>query len=272
MSVLKKAGEQFRVVRDEAIRIASFDLITARKIGVILLQVMKHGGDRTSGHRDHLLAKLLEDLGESKVKRCKQIARIEESSFASYLEEMAAAHAVPTEAGALRRANKVAKAAGKAPKKAKRSPTSMSSAAGDAVLSPEMLDCVQRALGPIDVCIGDAKVRCAVRLAASTAKDKDIRGRVLVSQWVEPGQCLAKLADLKRKGSIEEGIVALPRDIDAAWWSSLSVGQWSICVPSERGSPIVAHIGGHARGFSLVFAALGVVAEVKARHGDDARA
>lgn len=270
VSVLKKAGEQFRVVRDEAIRIASIDLITARKIGVVLLQVMKHGGDRSSGHRDHLLAKLLADLGESKVKRCKQIARIEGSIFASYLEEMASVHAVPTEAGALRRANKVAKAAGKASEKARRAPTSMSAAAGDAVLSPAMLDCVQRSLGPIDVCIGDARVKCEVRLGASTAKDKDIHGRVFVGHCIEPSQCLTKLAGLKRAGAIEEAIVVLPRDIDATWWPSLSAGQWSICVPSERGSPIVAHIGGHARGFALVFAALGVVADVQQRLGAEA--
>ena len=130
---------------------------------------------------------------------------------------------------------------------------------------------MQRALGPIDVCIGDAKVKCEVRLKANTAKDTEMRGRVLVSHCVEPGQCLTKLADMKRKGAIDEAIVALPRDIDAQWWSALSAGAWSLCVPTERGSPIVAHIGGHARGFALVFATLGVVADVQHRLGAEAR-
>ena len=70
---------------------------------------------------------------------------------------------------------------------------------------------------------------------------------------------------------VGKAIVALPRDIDAAWWSSLSTGPWSLCVPNEPGSPIIAHIGGHARGFTLVFAPLGVVAEVLHRLGDGAR-
>lgn len=139
------------------------------------------------------------------------------------------------------------------------------------MLTPAMLECVQRALGDIDVCIGDARVKCSVRLSASTAKDREMRGRVFVSECVEPGRCLTKLADLKCKGAIEEAVVVLPRDIDAGWWSSLGHGPWSLCVPNERGSAIVAHIGGHAHAFAIVFAQLGVVAEVQHRLGDGAR-
>ena len=268
VSVLKKAGEQFRVVREEAIRIATCDINTQRKIGTLLLQVDRRGGDGAKSHADSLLKRLLDELGKNKVKRYRAIARIDEAHFTGYLKLVAEQHEVPTEAGAFRHARRLA-AAAKSPRLRKAKKSKIEPATRE--ISPSILDAVQRALGPIDVCIGDAKVKCEVRLKANTAKDTEMRGRVLVSHCVEPGQCLTKLADMKRKGAIDEAIVALPRDIDAQWWSALSAGAWSLCVPTERGSPIVAHIGGHARGFALVFATLGVVADVQHRLGAEAR-
>ena len=258
VSVLKKAGEQFRVVREEAIRIASFDLITARKIGVILLQVMKHGGDRTSGHRDHLLAKLLEDLGESKVKRCKQIARIEESCFASYLQEMTVAHAVPTEAGVLRHASKVAKAAGQAPRKPRKARTPKWATGGEALLSPAMLDCVQRVLGDIDVCVGTVRAKAKLSVPATTLQEKQLRGAVLVAECLDPGSWIPKLTKLHGSSHISEVVVALPLHPEERWFRALFDGCWVCCLTATSPAVVLAHLG-HHHAFGVACREIGVV-------------
>ena len=240
---------------DETIRVAAFDLITKRKIGAFLLQVDMRGGDRAKRQRASLLAKILEVLGKDKVKRCRAIARVEEQHFADYLKVKADQHDVPTEAGAVRHASRMARSVKQLrPRNAKKSKAESSTVS----LSASALDAVQRALGRIDVCIGDAKVKCEVRLDANPVQDKEIRGRVFVSQCGEPGECLTKLADMKRKGAIEEVVVALPADVGASWFKLLAEGEWHCCFPTGGGA-LVAYPGMKKRGFAVIFGRLGAV-------------
>jgi len=255
ITVLKKAGETLRVVRDEAIRIATCDMNTQRKIGSILLQVDRRGGDRAKDHDDPLLKRLLDELGKNKVRRYREIARIEESHFRDYLQLVTEQREVPTDAGALRHARKW-KAAAKSPttrkpKKSKIDPTA-------AAVSLAILEAVQRALGRIDVCIGDAKVTCEVRLDARTAQGNQIRGRVFVSQCGEPRESLKRLAELRRMGVVEEVIVVLPADVGAAWFKLLAEDEWHCCFPTGGGLA-VAYAGLKKRGFAVTFGRLGAV-------------
>ncbi|MFN6195384.1 MAG: hypothetical protein ACK5BN_16365 [Planctomycetota bacterium] len=137
------------------------------------------------------------------------------------------------------------------PKKSKAQPAA-------AEVGPAILDAVQRVLGDIDVRIGEAKVRCRLRLGVSTAKDNEIRGRVFVSEFSDPGVCLAKIADLHRRCQVDEVVVVLPAEVGALWFKLLAVGEWHCCFPTGGGA-LVAYLGPRKRGFDMTFGGVGAV-------------
>ena len=139
-------------------------------------------------------------------------------------------------------------------------------------MTPNLLEACVRCLGKIDVLVGKAKVKAAVRLDANEDLSEKLRGKVLVVEAAEPEVAVRSVATRRLAGAIQEAVVVLPRDIDQPWLAALGEGPWSLCVPREPGSPIVAHIGGHGRGFALVFAQLGVVLEVRSEVAGDRRA
>ena len=257
ITVLKAAAEQFRVEVVESIRVATVDLVTRRRIGTILLQVETRGGDRAKCHDDTLLEKLLRELGKGKVKRCRAIARIAEPHFADYLKVMTDQREVPTEAGVFRHARKATKASGKVPAKPRKAKQPKAESAAPE-LSRELLDAVQRCMSNIDVCIGDARVKCGKQLNADTADTKQIRGKVFVSECREPGECLPKLVKLRLAGAVEEALVILPFEPGAAWFRAVAQGEWHCCFPTGKGA-LVAYLGPKTRGFVVTFDQVGTV-------------
>jgi hypothetical protein len=260
VAVMKAAGEQFRLAIDEAIRIASFDLVTRRKIGSVLLQVDRRGGDRARAHDAPLLDRLLQELGRDKARRCRMIARLEEPHFGDYLKLMTDQHEVPTEAGVLRHARKVAKANGTTRAKPRRTQKPKAVLAA-LKLSPSILNCVERVLGAIDVCVGDADVECRLRLQTDTAHLKQLQGTVFVAECLYPADWLPKLAALRRSARVDDVLVALPAETSAQWFKGLMDGQdeWACCFPTGVLPPLILAYLGHREGFKAACAEIGPI-------------
>ena len=130
---------------------------------------------------------------------------------------------------------------------------------GLSILPPAILYCVQRVLGDIDVCVGDAKVRCNLRLHQDTVALRQLRGRVFFAECVDPGECLSKLAKLRGTGAVDEVVVALPAETAAAWFKDLAGGAWVWCFPTGVQPPLLlAHLG-HHHAFCVAFSELGAV-------------
>lgn len=190
----------------------------------------------------------------------RELASIPEDVFRDYFEEVRKKHQVPSSRGARSFAGGKKPASGRAKSSSVSGggrSTSRSEAGGD------LFEACLRCLGKIDVLVGKAKVKAAVRLDANESLHEKLRGKVLVVEAAEPEVAVRSVATQRLAGSIQEAVVLLPRDIDNPWLTALGEGPWSFCVPRESGSPSVAHIGGRAHGFALVFAQLGVVLEVR---------
>jgi hypothetical protein len=256
MSVLEEAGRQFDIAIDEAIRIAAFHLTGKRKLGLALLHRTNHGGDRSRSHAANVV-----EEGQSRLidkdrrRRYKALARVQADLFENYLKVRSEQHEIPKEAGVLRYA---AKASGKVHvKPGKRRSRERLTEALD--LSPAVLDAIGRFLGEIDVCIGDAKLRCDTRLSANTVNPKQIRGRVVVSECLDPVGWLPKLVRLRANGVLEEVLVVLLVETGAPWFRGLAEQGWSCCFLTGPTTLSVAYQGARQRLFHVGFQELGAV-------------
>lgn len=254
MTVLEEAGRQFEIVIDEAIRIATFHLKGKRKLGLALLQHVKHGGDRSRSHDANLADEALTRLiGKDRRRRYKALARVPAETFDNYLKVRAEQREIPKEAGALRHAAKASASVHAKPRKGKKPK------ADTLALSPAILDAIRRFLGDIDVCIGDAKVRCSTRLCASTVNPKQIRGSVVVSECLDPGEWLPKLVALRTNGVLKEVLVVVRVETGAPWFRVVAEEGWSCCFLTGSTTLAVAYHGARQRLFSLGFQELGAV-------------
>lgn len=252
LALLKEAADQFRATIDEAARIATSALITKRRIGTVLLQVDRRGGDRAKSHDATLLSKLLKELGKDKARRYREMARIPEDHFAGYLAATSEEHVVPTESGAAKHARQVA-----GTKKARR-PRRAARGSGVTGLSREVLDAVERILGEIDVCVGKADVACGQKLDPDVIRPKLMRGSVLVAECPDPGEWLPKLLRLREGGALSNVVVALPPETGAAWFKHLAGGGWHCFFPTGDGA-LLAYHGPKRHGFELALGSQGVV-------------
>ena len=234
-------------------RLAEFNILrlrSRRRLGIVLMQTDRRGGDRAKW----LGATLLEDglppgVDPTMGKKCRKLARIPETVVEEYFRVMVGHGLVPSEAGAFRFAAKAAKANGKVPAKPRKAkkPKTESDAM---VLSTTLLEVVQRALGQVDVCVGAAKVDCKVSLEPDTFQEKQLRGNVFVSECPYPAEWLPKFAKLRRKTGINEVLVVLPADTSAPWFKDLmeSEDEWACCFLTGVQPPILlAHLGPHGR-------------------------
>jgi hypothetical protein len=258
-------AEKCDLAFEELFRLAVFRLEVERDLGAQLAQTVSLGRPKKRSPRGTISESgLPEGVSKKQSAAYQQLAAISQDQFRDYLEAARADRRTPS----LRGARAYASARGP---RARRVSRPKKAPAGLVVLSQELIDACVRCLGDIDMLGGQAKVKATATFADLGDLTKTTQGKLLVVGASDPAGSVRRVVELRESGRIEEAIVALPRDIDATWWSSLSTGPWSLCVPNERGSPIVAHIGGHARGFSLVFASIGVVAEVQHRFGGEAR-
>ena len=254
-------AEKCDLAFEEVMRLAVFRLEVERDLGAQLAQTLKPGPRRKSSPGViNCDAGLPDGISPNQSASYQKLAAIPDDVFRAYIEKSRADRKLPSSDGARRFAS---------PKKTGTRTPRRKDGACMMNVPAAVLDACVRCLGEIDVLVGKAKVKAATCAAGLSGLTKEARGAVLIVGTDDPAASLREVAKLRESGRIDQGIVVLPRDIDANWWSSLSAGPWSLCLPSERGSPVVAHIGGHVRGFALVFAGLGVVADVQ--HGVAAR-
>lgn len=247
----------------ELSRLLKFRLRSRHKLGLAIIAAVRPGGRRTKGRKteadEHSLPK---NLDKEEARKCREIARIPIGVLEDYFEAADSKGQHPSEAGAHRFA-RAARAAGgarpAAPKQARRRPPRDTS---DIVLTPEILDCVQRTLGDIDVCVGDADIRCPLKVPADTVKVQDIQGTVFVAGCLAPEEWLPKLARLHRAAKVTEALVVLPGTIWLPWYRAALAdgGGWEWCVLSgDQPTLAVAHLGRHPQGFRVAFSSIGAV-------------
>jgi hypothetical protein len=272
VSAMQAAAAKCDLAHEEMVRLAEFRLQLERDLGAYLVQHVHRGGDRANAPRVRLLRDggLPEWVTRKKSASYRELALIPDDVFRNYFEEVRKRHQVPSSRGAR------SFACGKKPTpiRSKRDyATRGTPSASSAEPGANLLEACLRCLGTIDVLVGNVKanVNAAVRLDADQGLSKKLRGKVLIVEAVAPEVVMRSVAAQRLAGAVQEAVVVLPRDVNHAWFAALGEGPWSCCVPREPGSPIVAHIGGHGRGFALVFARLGVLLDVRSEMSGDRR-
>lgn len=247
----------------ELSRLLKFRLRSRHKLGQAIIATVRAGGRRTKGRKaeadEHSLPK---NLDKEEARKCREIARIPPDVLEDYFAAADSKGRHPSAAGAHRFA-RAARAAGgarpAAPKQAQRRATRDISAI---VLTPQILDCVQRTLGHVDICVGHAEIPCPLKVSANTVKVHDIQGTVFVAECLAPEEWLPKLANLHRAAKVTEALVVLPGTIWLPWYRAALAdgGGWEWCVQSgDQPTLVVAHLGRHPQGFRVAFSSIGAV-------------
>jgi len=255
-------AEKVDLAFEELLRLAVFRLEVERELGAQLAQVVRSGPRRKlSPGMTNSTDGIPDGITRNQSAAYQKLAAIPEEVFRGYVEKSREIRKVPSSAGARRFARP------STPRRAspRKRPV-------PAIIPDALLEACVRCLGDIDVLVGNTKVKASKRAAGLSGLATAARGSVLVADGVDAADELSTVARLWLSGRINEAIVALPRDIDASWWATVRPGPWSLCIPPDRGAPIIAHIGGRAHGFALVFAAFGVVVDVRAQVTGKARA
>jgi hypothetical protein len=244
-------------------KLLTFRLRSRHRLGLAIIATVRAGGRRTKGQKAESDERSLpKNLDKAEARKCREIARIPMEVLEDYFAAVESKGLHPSEAGAHRfaRAARAAKD-GRPPAttQSRRRPTRVSS---EIALTPEILDCVQRTLGHIDVCVGHAEIRCSLKVSASTVKVHDIQGTVFVAGCLDPEDWLPKLAKLHRAAKVTEALVVLPGTIWLPWYRAALAngGGWEWCVlTSDQPTLAVAHLGRHPQGFRVAFSSLGAV-------------
>ena len=262
VAALQKTAEQFKVAADEIGRIAVSRLLIERKLGAHLAQTVRRGGRGSKSTplisiRGGASAGLPPGISPQLAAKYRKLANIPDDVFTAYLECSKRDGRVPSADGARKFA---AREAGAAPKVRVRASKASEATVAQPVLTPQLLDLVQRVLGDIDVCVGEAKVKCRLRVPASTVTSKQLRGNIFVAECPEPDEWLPKLAKLRREAAVDQVIVVLPAETWAPWFAALAGDDWVWCFLTGVQPPfMLAHLG-HHRGFAVAFADVGVIA------------
>jgi hypothetical protein len=118
-------------------------------------------------------------------------------------------------------------------------------------------------LGQIDVCVGDAKVKCGVRRSPDTLKAKELRGNLLVAECIDPRTWLPKLAQLRRDGGADQIVVALPAETASLWFKAAQADAWCWCFVTDVLPPLLLGHLGHHHGFAVTLADVGVILQTR---------
>lgn len=244
-------------------RLAEFSILrlrSRRRLGLVLLQTDRRGGDRSKWLGATLLDRgLPRGVDPTTAKKCRNLARMRDEVIEAYFTRAAASGKVPSESGALRFAAGVPWENGNERAKQRRARKSKPAAGGALIVPPEILDSLQRLFGDIDVCVGEAKVKCRSKQNASTLREKDLHGSVLILQCHDPASWLPKLAQMRRSSKIDEAVVILPADTAALWFKDLVTDDWVLCFPcSVQPALLLAHLGHHHL-FAVKFAEIGSI-------------
>jgi hypothetical protein len=127
----------------------------------------------------------------------------------------------------------------------------------------KLLEACVRCLGKIDVLVGKAKVKAAVRLDANENLSEKLRGKVLVVETAAPEVAIRSVATQRLAGASKRPLSFFRATSTTRGSLRSARGPMVLLCSARAWSPIVAHIGGHGRGFTLVFARLGVVLDAR---------
>lgn len=247
-SLLDLAKRQ-SLAKQQHIELAEWHLRVKRKLGGILLQVDGRGGNRAKAQ-----AALL--LDRSAARRFRQLARIAVTDWDAYMVRARSVSRIPSGEGALRFAKSTSRSA--VPKRTRG--TKPKSRAGDVEVSSEVLDAIERCLGNIDVCVGDAKVSCSKHVVGAKLTEADVQGTVLVTAPVDAEVWLNKFVELKRGAQCEQLVVLLRAETSASWFRHFSCARWHLCFLAESHEPtLVAYIGKRSEAFFAAMHEHGVV-------------
>ncbi|HEX5052757.1 MAG TPA: hypothetical protein VFZ65_13355 [Planctomycetota bacterium] len=270
MSILRAAGERFRIALEEAIDIAAQQLIGKRKLGQMLLQHVKRGGDRSKSHDATLLdGRLPAHFDKHRASRYEALARIDASHFRDCLREMADLGQIPTEAGMLRRAAKLSGTKLSKPRGAgrKRFETTKGGRAHrwHAIELPGTVLETLRRIMAVDVRVGDADMR-AKRVVPHAANDlfDRLSGDVFVAACPDPARWLPELRRLRNKARIQQVIVVVAAEVWSEWFAVAQADGWTACFLRDFRcrcglGVMLLHHGAKASGFRVATTAIGTV-------------
>jgi len=234
-AALQAFAKHHDAMKSQLAEISAFHMRARRKLGVLLSQTVKHGGDRASSHSANLLegaeSKLVNKDASS---RFQLLAAIPEDVFEHFLRENIEKGKESSLRGALHLTLQTKTASFK-----RRSPKACTDAGG---IPSQVIECVSRALGDIDICVGPRVVKCRRHLTSGILKDGDLRGVVFMAECHEPEHWLPKLLALRKAGKIDQVAVRVGLEPSSAWFRDALRGSWQFgALPGA--SFLIAHHG-----------------------------
>lgn len=255
-ATLLEVAKRQNVIQEQLREVAEWGLRVKRKLGVLLAQTDARGGDRAKLHAAILLPG---NLTPSAASRLRQLARIEEADFARYLERARIHASIPTMAGCIRLSHQESRH-GKARKAARRN---AAHPVRDIEVAPQVLDAIERCLGTIDVCVGDASVNCAKRLEADTLTAAKLQGTVLLGTCVDPSVWIDRVVKQQQSARCHQAVILLQAETNASWFRCLARARWTLCfLTSAERAVVAAYIGARTEAFFVAMQQHGLVAHV----------
>lgn len=254
VAALEAVARQFSIARAEVIRLAVHRLEVERKLGAILLQTVRHGGDR-SRCPDGISGAggIPGGISPKQSALYQKLATISDSDFTTYLDGARAADSVPSTAGAVRFS---------APRRPARRSRTRAGANGNRP-SAAVIDAISRIMTP-DVIVGSAAIGPG-RVVAPDARDlwDCLRGDVLVADCPDPTCWLPMLQRLHSSALIRQALVFVPAAPCEHWFAVLQ-GSGVVCcfIKLSRANPAsraILHLGAGRAAFRVVMQSIGIV-------------
>jgi len=232
LAALFSVGQRFGVVHSELVRLAVARLEVERDIGNQLGEGLRRGRPQKRSPRVTFSeARLPEGMTKQQAMRFRELARVPEALFQSYLESVASEGRLPTSSGARRFAARSEPRA--RPRRGVRSKV---------VLAPDVLAALGRMMVP-DVLVGPALVPAGKVVAPDQPRVlEELRGAVLVLECPDPQAWFEAAVDLVVQRLATRVVLVLPLEVHSSWYSKV-VERWLPCwVPPRSdigGRPLV---------------------------------
>lgn len=247
-AALQAFARRHDAMKSQLAEISAFHMRARRKLGVLLSQTVKRGGDRSKLHSGTLLdGALLKSITRNTSSRFQRLAGIPEDVFEHFLRE----NIEKGKETSLRSALQLAQPA-KAVSVKTRSPKARTDAGG---IPGAVLECVGRALGDIDLCVGPRVVKCSKHITPGILKDGDLRGVVFMAECHEPGHWLPTLLARRKAGKLDQVAVLVGLEPCSVWFRDALRGSWQFgalpdaaCLIAHHGRPEAFRAAMHEMG------------------------
>jgi hypothetical protein len=250
-AALQAFARRHNTMRSQLAEISAFHMRARRKLGVLLSQTVKRGGDRSKLRVGTLLdGALPKSINRNTSRRFQLLAAIPEDVFEEFLRESIEKGRECSFRSALQLSQRT-----KAVSRRKSTPRARTDPIG---IPDAVLDCVGRALGDIDLCVGPRVVPCRKHITHGVLKDADLCGVVFMSECHEPERWLPKLLARRTSGKIDQVAVLVGLDPYSAWFRDALRGSWQFGTLPDAASLIAHH--GRPEAFRAVMHEMGGVA------------